>query len=54
MDYEGMRFWSAYSEPSCKPSRVAINTGGHPVRTGLTAVLWPGAKEEEAGLTPHD
>lgn len=43
--YEGMRFWSAYSEPSCTPSRVAINTGRHPARTGLTAVLWPGAKE---------
>jgi arylsulfatase A-like enzyme len=54
MAYEGMRFWSAYSEPSCTPSRVAINTGGHPVRTALTAVLWPGAKVEEAGLTPHD
>ncbi|HOT83411.1 MAG TPA: sulfatase-like hydrolase/transferase [Candidatus Defluviicoccus seviourii] len=43
--YEGMRFWSAYSEPSCTPSRVAINTGRHPARTGLTAVLWPGAQE---------
>ena len=45
MAFEGMRFWSAYSEPSCTPSRVAINTGRHPVRTGLTAVLWPGATE---------
>ena len=51
MAYEGMRFWSAYSEPSCTPSRVAINTGRHPVRTGLTAVLWPGAKE---GLSPAE
>ena len=51
MAYEGMRFWSAYSEPSCTPSRVAINTGRHPVRTGLTAVLWPGAKE---GLSPDE
>jgi arylsulfatase A-like enzyme len=45
MAAEGMRFRAAYSEPSCTPSRVAINTGRHPVRTGLTAVLWPGAKE---------
>lgn len=42
MAYEGMRFWAAYSEPSCTPSRIAINTGRHPVRTGLLAVLWPG------------
>ena len=51
MAAEGMRFWSAYSEPSCTPSRVAINTGRHPVRTGLTAVLWPGATE---GLAPEE
>lgn len=51
MAFEGMRFWAAYSEPSCTPSRVAINTGRHPVRTGLTAVLWPGAKE---GLSPEE
>ena len=42
MAYEGMRFWAAYSEPSCTPSRIAINTGRHPVRTGLISVLWPG------------
>jgi arylsulfatase A-like enzyme len=51
MAYEGMRFWAAYSEPSCTPSRVAINTGRHPVRTGLTSVLWPGATE---GLSPDE
>ena len=45
MAYEGMRFYAAYSEPSCTPSRIAINTGRHPVRTGLTSVLWPGAEE---------
>ena len=45
MAYEGIRFWAAYSEPSCTPSRIAINTGRHPVRTGLTAVLWPGSEE---------
>lgn len=42
---EGMRFWTAYAEPSCTPSRIAINTGRHPVRTGLLSVLWPGQIE---------
>jgi arylsulfatase A-like enzyme len=43
--HEGMRFWSSYAEPSCTPSRIAINTGRHPVRTGLLSVLWPGQTE---------
>ena len=51
MAYEGMRFWSAYAEPSCTPSRIAINTGRHPVRTGLISVLWPGQTE---GLSPEE
>ena len=42
MAAEGMRFWSAYAEPSCTPTRIAIMTGRHPVRTGLLSVLWPG------------
>ena len=42
MAFEGMRFWGSYAEPSCTPSRIAINTGRHPVRTGLLSVLWPG------------
>ncbi len=45
MAFNGMRFWSAYAEPSCTPSRIAINTGRHPVRTGLLSVLWPGQIE---------
>ena len=45
MAREGMRFWSAYAEPSCTPTRIAINTGRHPVRTGLLSVLWPGQLE---------
>ncbi len=45
MAFEGMRFWTAYAEPSCTPSRIAINTGRHPVRTGLLSVLWPGQTE---------
>ncbi len=51
MAYEGMRFWAAYAEPSCTPSRIAINTGRHPVRTGLLSVLWPGQSE---GLSPDE
>lgn len=38
-------------EPSCTPSRVAIMTGRHPVRTGLTTVLWPGQLD---GLSPEE
>ena len=45
MAFEGMRFWSAYAEPSCTPTRIAIMTGRHPVRTGLLSVLWPGMEE---------
>ncbi len=51
MAMEGMRFWSAYAEPSCTPTRIAINTGRHPVRTGLLSVLWPGQTE---GLSPDE
>ena len=48
MALEGMRFWTAYAEPSCTPSR-AINTGRHPVRTGLLSVLWPGQTDGLSG-----
>jgi arylsulfatase len=51
MAKEGMAFWSAYAEPSCTPSRIALNTGRHPVRTGLLSVLWPGQVE---GLSPQE
>ncbi|MFA3920684.1 sulfatase-like hydrolase/transferase [Ruegeria hyattellae] len=51
MAFDGMRFWSAYAEPSCTPSRIAINTGRHPVRTGLLSVLWPGMED---GLSPEE
>ena len=49
--FDGMRFWSAYAEPSCTPTRIAINTGRHPVRTGLLTVLWPGQID---GLSPDE
>ena len=42
MAKEGMAFWLAYAEPSCTPFRIALNTGRHPVCTGLLSVLWPG------------
>ena len=42
MAFEGMRFLSAYAEPSCTPTRIALNTGRHPVRTGVNGVMWPG------------
>ena len=48
---EGMRFWAAYAEPSCTPSRIAINTGRHPFRTGVNGVLWPG---QTLGLPPEE
>lgn len=51
MASEGMRFWSAYAEPSCTPTRIAIMTGRHPVRTGLLTVLWPGQTD---GLSPDE
>ncbi|WP_170481780.1 sulfatase-like hydrolase/transferase [Ruegeria arenilitoris] len=51
MAFEGMRFWSGYAEPSCTPTRIAINTGRHPVRTGLLTVLWPGQVD---GLSPEE
>jgi arylsulfatase len=51
MAFEGMRFWSAYAEPSCTPTRIAIMTGRHPVRTGLLSVLWPGQVD---GLSPDE
>ena len=51
MAFEGMRMWSAYAEPSCTPTRIAIMTGRHPVRTGLLSVLWPGMPD---GLSPEE
>jgi arylsulfatase len=51
MAFEGIRFFHAYAEPSCTPSRIAIMTGRHPARTGLLNVLWPG---QTNGLVPEE
>jgi len=51
MSKGGMKFLSHYSEPSCTPTRLALLTGRHPVRTGVNAVLWPGQTE---GLDPEE
>jgi arylsulfatase len=46
-----MKFMSHYSEPSCTPTRLALLTGRHPVRTGVDIVLWPGQTQ---GLMPEE
>jgi arylsulfatase len=45
MARDGMKFLSAYSEPSCTPTRLALLTGRQPHRTGVNVVLWPGQKQ---------
>jgi len=51
MANEGVLLNSFYSEPSCTPTRVALMTGCHPVRTGLTDVIFPG---NPTGLAPEE
>ena len=51
MAQQGMQFLSHYSEPSCTPTRLALLTGRHPVRTGVDIVLWPGQTQ---GLAPEE
>ena len=51
MAHEGMLLNGFYSEPSCTPTRTALMTGRHPVRTGLTDVIFPG---NPAGLSPEE
>lgn len=41
----GMKLLSAYAEPSCTPTRLALMTGRYPTRTGVNSVLWPGMVE---------
>lgn len=42
---EGVLFTDFYGEQSCTAGRSAFITGQHPIRTGLTKVGMPGAKE---------
>lgn len=51
MAAQGMKLLSHYSEPSCTPTRLALLTGRHPVRTGVDIVLWPGQTQ---GLAPEE
>ena len=49
---EGIRFNNYNVEVQCTPTRSAIMTGRHPVRSGTTSVPWPG--QGEAGLAPWE
>jgi arylsulfatase A-like enzyme len=49
---EGIRFNNYNVEAQCTPSRSAIMTGRHPVRSGTLRVPYPG--EGEAGLAPWE
>ena len=48
---EGIIFTDSYGDQSCTAGRAGFITGQHPVRTGLTKVGLPGAKE---GLQAED
>ena len=48
---EGIIFTDAYGDQSCTAGRAGFITGQHPIRTGLTKVGMPGAKE---GLQKED
>ena len=49
--HEGAMFTDWYGQQSCTAGRAAFLTGQSPIRTGLTKVGLPGAKE---GLTAED
>src|SRR3984893_8490031 len=49
---EGIRFNNYNVEAQCTPTRSAILTGRHPVRSGTFTVPWPG--QGEAGLAPWE
>ncbi len=49
---EGAMFTDWYGQQSCTAGRAAFITGQSPIRTGLTKVGLPGAKEGLSGLDP--
>ena len=49
---QGIRFNNYNVEAQCTPSRSAIMTGRHPVRSGTTSVPWPG--QGKAGMAPWE
>jgi arylsulfatase len=46
----GLRLTSAYSQPSCTPTRASLLTGRLPVRSGLLKPFLPGENNAAAGL----
>ncbi|GEM79040.1 arylsulfatase [Vibrio superstes] len=48
---EGVLFTDFYGDQSCTAGRSSFITGQHPIRTGLTKVGMPGAKQ---GMKPED
>jgi arylsulfatase len=49
---EGIWFTDYYGDQSCTAGRASFITGQHPVRTGLTKVGMPGAKQGLSELDP--
>ena len=41
---QGMKFLQFYSEVSCTPTRITLNTGRHNVRVGVNIVDFPGTR----------
>ncbi len=51
MAQEGIMFGRMYTEPSCTPSRAAVLTGRHAVRSGMHTVAFP---IENSGLSGEE
>ncbi len=51
MAEEGIMFTRMYAEPACTPTRAAVLTGRHPVRTGMYV---PGFPVEHGGLAAEE